>query len=97
MTRIIEFAVEKEATALVNKKYSASQIEAQENYFVPTFKPVDPYDFTFMGRVLRHIIETISKGFYLDSTASWYDASGNQVFGLRYVHYLIDYLGTSFL
>lgn len=28
LARIIEFAVEKEATALVNKKYSASQIEA---------------------------------------------------------------------
>jgi hypothetical protein len=28
LTRIIEFAVEKEATALVNKKYSASLVEA---------------------------------------------------------------------
>jgi hypothetical protein len=73
ITRIYEFAVEKEATALVNKKYSTSLIEAQENYYVPVFKPIDANDFTFMGRVLRHIIETLSKGFYLDSMSSWYD------------------------
>jgi hypothetical protein len=55
---------------------------------VPIFKPVDPYDFTFMGRVLRNILETLSRGFYLDSMSSWYDMNGVQVFGLRYVHYV---------
>ena len=35
ITRIFEFAVEKEATQLVNKKYSQSLIEQQENFFVP--------------------------------------------------------------
>lgn len=35
LTRIIEFAVEKEASALVNKKYSATLVEAQANYFIP--------------------------------------------------------------
>jgi WASH complex subunit strumpellin len=88
LTRIIELAVEKEATQLVNKKYSTSMIESQENYFVPQFKPVDPFDFTFMGRVLRHISDTINRGIYLDSTNSWYDVNGNQLFGLRYVYYL---------
>lgn len=29
--------------------------------------------------------------------SSWYDMSGNQIFGLRYVHYVQDYLGTTFL
>ena len=89
--------MEKEATQLVNKKYSTSLIESQENFFVPTFKPVDPYDFTFIGRVLRHISDTISRGIYLDSASSWYDTLGNQIFGLRYIYYLQDFLGTSFL
>lgn len=74
ITRIIEFAVEKEATALVNKKYSANFVEAQENFYVPTFIPMDTYDFTFMGRVLRHITDTLSKSFYLEAMQSWYDA-----------------------
>jgi hypothetical protein len=30
-----------------------------------------------MGRVLRHILRTIEKGFYLDHLSSWYDAGGN--------------------
>lgn len=50
-----------------------------------------------MGRVLRHITETISKGFYIDHLQSWYDVNGNQIFGLRYVNYVQDYLGTIFL
>ena len=50
-----------------------------------------------MGRVLRHILEQLSKGFYLDSMSSWYDMGGNQIFGLRYVNYVQDYLGTQFL
>lgn len=63
---------------------------------MPTFTP-DNNDFTFMGRVLRHITETVTKGYYLDHLSSWYDVNGNQIFGLRYVHYVQDYLGTSFL
>ncbi len=97
MVRIIEFAVEKEATNLVNKKYSTGLMEAQENYYVPIFTPVDDLDFTFMGRVLRHILQTISKGFYLDHLSSWYDAQGNQLFGLRHFNYVQEYLGASFL
>ena len=95
--RIIEFAVEKEATNLVNKKYSTTLIEAQESYYIPIFNPVDEFDFTFMGRVLRHILQTIEKGFYLDHLSSWYDAQGNQLFGLRHVCFVQDYLGTHFL
>jgi len=59
IVRIIEFAVEKESTNLVNKKYNTTLIEAQENYYIPIFTPVDEFDFTFMGRVLRHIMQTI--------------------------------------
>ena len=50
-----------------------------------------------MGRVLRHIMKTIEKGFYLDHLSSWYDSTGNQLFGLRHVNYVQDYLGTAFL
>jgi len=59
--------------------------------------PVDANDFTFIGRVLRHITETLSKGFYLDSMSSWYDMTGQQIFGLRYINFVQDYLGSSFL
>lgn len=50
-----------------------------------------------MGRVLRHITETITKGYYIHHLSSWYDANGSQIFGLRYVNYVQDYLGTTFL
>lgn len=50
-----------------------------------------------MGRVLRHITETISKGFYLEHLSAWYDNQGNPIFGLRHVNYVHDYLGTTFL
>ena len=65
--------MEKEATNLVTKKYSTTLIEAQESYYIPIFNPVDEFDFTFMGRVLRQILKTIEKGFYLDHLSSWYD------------------------
>lgn len=39
LTRIINFAVEKEASALVNKKYSPNFDD--ENNYVPDFDPVD--------------------------------------------------------
>lgn len=103
IVRIIEFAVEKEATNLVTKKQysdfggSTTLIEAKESFYIPIFNPVDEFDFTFMGRVLRQILQTIEKGFYLDHLSSWYDAGGNQLFGLRHVNYVQDYLGTQFL
>lgn len=50
-----------------------------------------------MGRLLRNIVEQISRGFYLDATSSWYDLAGNQIFGLRYINFLYDYLGPTFL
>jgi len=99
LTRIINFAVEKEATNLVNKKYSID-LDYQDKYFVPNFIPVDAYDFTFMGRLLRNITtksDSLGKGMYLDSLSSWYDTEGKQIFGLRYVHFLHEHLGTTFL
>lgn len=96
LTRIIKYAVEKESTALVNKKYQAD-LDYEEKHFVPSFIPVDAFDFTFMGRLLRNITESLGKGMYLDSLSSWYDNSGSQIFGLRYVHFLHEHLGTTFL
>jgi WASH complex subunit strumpellin len=64
---------------------------------VPTFIPVDANDFTFMGRLLRNITDSLGRAMYLDSLSSWYDANGAQVFGLRYVHFLHEHLGTTFL
>jgi len=88
IVRLIEFAVEKEASNLVNRKYQGGMLEAQESYNIPIFTPVDGDDFTFMGRVLRHILRTIEKGFYLDHLSSWYDSVGAQLFGLRHVNYV---------
>jgi len=96
LTRIINYAVEKESTALVNKKYQAD-LDYQDKYYVPTFIPVDAHDFTFMGRLLRNITDSLGKAMYLDSLSSWYDSNGQQIFGLRYVHFLHEHLGTTFL
>jgi WASH complex subunit strumpellin len=75
LTRIINFAVEKESIALVNKKYQ-SNLDNQDKYYVPTFIPVDAYDLTFMGRLLRNISDSLGRGNYLDSMSSWYDNEG---------------------
>ena len=64
---------------------------------MPTFIPVDAHDFTFMGRLLRNITDSLGKGMYLDNLSSWYDAAGKQILGLRYVHFLHEHLGTTFL
>jgi hypothetical protein len=75
LTRIINFAVEKESVALVNKKYTAD-IDYQDKHFIPTFIPVDANDFTFMGRLLRNITDSLGKGMYLDNLSSWYNSEG---------------------
>lgn len=73
LTRIINYAVEKESTALVNKKYTI-ELDDDVKHYVPTFIPVDANDFTFMGRLLRNIMESLGKGMYLDNLSSWYDS-----------------------
>ena len=95
LTRIVDFAVEKEAITLVNKKYNAN-IEDEKNY-IPEFDPVDEFDATFMGRLLRHILASMDRGFYLDHLSTWYDFEGQQTFGLRFINFLHDTLGTVFL
>ena len=97
LTRIINLAVEKEASRLVNKKYAPTFDTTQENQYIPQFVPLDENDSTFMGRLLRYILVSISNGFYLESTQTWYDQKGNQVFGIRFIHFLQENLGTSFL
>lgn len=94
--RVIELAVEKEATKLVNKKYS-SNIDSNETQFVPTFEPVDENDITFMGRLLTAVLSSMNKGIYLDHMSHWYTREGEQTFGLRFINFLHDNLGTQFL
>jgi hypothetical protein len=50
-----------------------------------------------MGRFLRQILETVSKGFYLDSQSTWYDQNGAQIFGLRHVNFVQNFVGINFL
>ena len=96
LTRIINFAVEKESTALVSRKYNVD-LDSQDKYHIPSFIPVDAYDFTFLGRLLRNILDNLTKGMYLDSLSSWYASDGSQIFGLRHIHILHQHLGTTFL
>jgi len=95
MNRIIDYAVEKEASRLVNRKFQ-SNID-DDSVYRPEFDPVDTQDQTFMGRLLRHILGQMDKGFYLDNMSTWYTNDGKQVFGLRYINFLHEHLGTSFL
>lgn len=39
----------------------------------------------------------MDRGFYLDSMSTWYNNEGKQVFGLRYINFLHEHLGTIFL
>jgi len=50
-----------------------------------------------MGRLLRHILKSIDRGYYLDHMSTWYDFDGNQTFGLRFINFMHDHLGTVFL
>lgn len=94
LSNIIDHAVEKEAQRLVNKKYSSN---IDDDSYRPEFDPVDTQDQTFMGRMLRNILAQMDRGFYLDNQSTWYDLAGKQVFGLRYINFLHEHLGTIFL
>jgi hypothetical protein len=39
----------------------------------------------------------MNKGYYLDSTSTWYDQNGNQTWGLRFINFLQDTLDTVIL
>ena len=80
----------------MNKKYSTNFDDAEDNY-IPEFNPVDEDDFTFMGRLLTKVLSELKKSFYLDQTNTWYDFQGNQVWGIRFVNFLHENLGTQFL
>lgn len=92
----MELAVEKEAAKLVNKKYTAN-IDANETQFIPDFQPVDENDLTFMGRLLTAVLNSMNKGIYLDQMSHWYNNQGEQTFGLRFINFLHENLGTQFL
>ena len=94
--RVIELAVEREATKLVNKKYTAN-IDNNEQQYIPTFEPVDEHDLTFMGRLLTAVLKSMGKGIYLDQMSHWYTRDGEQTFGLRFINFLHENLGTTFL
>ena len=76
LTRIIEHAVDKEAMRLVSKRIQAN-IDSNDNDYAMDFEPLDEQDATFMGRLLRQIMKSMDKGYYLDSTSTWYDQNGN--------------------
>ena len=97
LARIIELAVEKEATRLVNKKYQANLNDVDEAVYIPEFEPIDEHDFTFMGRLLTAILKSMNMGFYLDQMSTWYEMSGEQAWGLRFINFLHENLGTTFL
>lgn len=96
LTRIIQHAVDKEAMRLVSKRIQAN-IDSNENDYVPDYEPLDEFDATFMGRLLRQILTSMNKGYYLDSTSTWYDANGNQTWGLRFINFLQETLDTVIL
>lgn len=60
---------------MIGKKQSANFED--ENNYVPEFDPVDQADQTFMGRLLRHILKSMDRGYYLDHLSTWYDLEGN--------------------
>lgn len=70
---MVENAVEREATRLVNKKYNYNDDDILNR---PEFDPVDTLDQTFMGRLLRNILSQLDRGFYLDNFSSWYGPDG---------------------
>ena len=94
--RIVDLAVEKEASKLVNKKYTGN-IDSNDIQFIPQFEPVDEHDLTFMGRLLTAVLNSMNKGVYLDQMSHWYNPQGEQTFGLRFIIFLHDNLGTSFM
>ena len=71
-----------------------ANIDANETQFIPQFEPVDENDFTFMGRLLTAVLESMDKGVYLDHMSHWYNEKGEQMFGLRFINFLHDNLGT---
>ena len=86
--------MEKEATKLVNKKYTANVEATDDTQFIPQFEPVDENDLTFMGRLLTAVLASMNNGVYLDQMSHWYTRDGEQAFGLRFINFLHENMGT---
>ena len=50
-----------------------------------------------MGRLLTATLTAMDGGFYLEQMSHWYSRTGEQTFGLRFIHFLHENLGTQFL
>jgi len=50
-----------------------------------------------MGRLLTAVLGSMNKGIYLDHMSHWYTREGEQTFGLRFINFLHENLGTQFL
>ena len=50
-----------------------------------------------MGRLLTAILNSMNKGIYLDQMNHWYNTQGEQTWGLRFINFLQENLGTQFL
>lgn len=97
LTKIIHHAVDKEAAKMSLAKRLSANIDSNETDHVPDFEPVDTEDATFLGRLLRQILRSMDRGYYLDSMSTWYDANGSQTWGLRFLNFLQETLDTVIL
>lgn len=50
-----------------------------------------------MGRLLTAVLRSMDQGFYLDQMSTWYEMTGEQSWGLRFINFLHENLGTTFL
>ncbi len=50
-----------------------------------------------MGRLLTAVLGQMNQSIYLDQMSHWYTREGEQTFGLRFINFLHDNLGTQFL
>lgn len=97
--RVINYNVEQESNLYLKRKvYDHQSLYQNEVIKIPRFKSNDPTVVTFMGKLLKELLNHTSakKTVYVDRLSGWYDyGTGKEVIGARTFAFLRSSIGVS--
>ena len=86
LARIISFHVQQECNAFHKKKIYDWQSEFQSEAIpIPVHPPLDGYSTTFVGRLVRELLQRTERVStrYVDAKSAWVDGGGKELVGMR--------------
>ena len=86
LARIISFHVQQECNAFHKKKIYDWQSEFQSEAIpIPVHPPLDGYSTSFVGRLVRELLQRTERVStrYVDAKSAWVDGGGKELVGMR--------------